>query len=290
MKFKYLFKNNFKNLSLKSSYHLNNILSSKDDHERLVKQVNSCKKIFFTLTSGRAGSQSLTNLLSCVEGITATHEPNPNFEWHLKEVEHNPRLAKNFWVHQKLPAILTSPNEIYVETSHMFSKGYFPAAFDLDLKMNVFCLSNSLRSTANSYYRLNVIPERTVSGRRFITSPKKSLILPYEGWENLDSYQLCYWYALESEARQKIYSQKIRNRGGKVIWVKTDCLSKKGEIERILGEIGVVPSKEDLRRISDIRSVRFNKKSGHKKQVQSFSSDELEEKENYVREKLGFAT
>ena len=82
------------------------------------------KRLIFTVTSGRSGTLYLTELLKAIPGVSAHHEPSPDFTQAMRRIQTDPFIAYPFWLQMKLPEILKVPEAVYVETSHLFCKGF----------------------------------------------------------------------------------------------------------------------------------------------------------------------
>lgn len=183
------------------------------------------KRLIFTVTTGRSGTNYLTNMLSYLPNVTSLHEPEPDYHHVLRSVQHQPELAYEFLIERKLPAIAADKAPIYIETSHLFCKGFFEPLLDLGIVPDLILLSRDKRSVAKSMYQLNQIPARTEIGRNYLVQPDDPQVLPLPNWESLHDYQLCYWYTLEIERRQQVYSAEVKKRGGMVYAITLEDFS-----------------------------------------------------------------
>jgi hypothetical protein len=164
----------------------------------------SSKRLCFSVTSGRSGTKLLAELLRKSAGLVAEHEPAPRFNYVLPAILICPEAAGWWLSSEKLPAILerVGTRDTYAELSHLTCKGFIEPMLELGLRPAFVIISRSACDVAKSLFRLGVIPERTGSGRLVLMSPKHSQFLPFDDWEKLSDYQLCYWYAREIEFRQ----------------------------------------------------------------------------------------
>lgn len=174
------------------------------------------KRIFFTVTTGRSGTNYLANMLSYLPRVKSLHEPRPPFHDLVRDVAHNPHAATKFWVERKLPYIASIEEPIYVETSHVFCKGFFDPLLELGIVPDLILLRRDKRQVARSLYQLDMIPARTHIGELFLLRPDDPVLVPLDNWQDLHDYQLCYWYTLEIGKRQQSYGDKVRSLGGKV--------------------------------------------------------------------------
>ena len=221
------------------------------------------QKLVFTITNGRSGSARLTTLFHAVESITSTHEPHPRFDTLMHAAHRYPMLARGFLRYVKLPAIARLPRPIYVETSHMFGKGYFDALLEIGVPFSLVLLRRNARNVACSMLRLGTIPGKTYWGRRFYMYPSEALFVKLPEATKLTDYQLCYWHALETEARQKAYGERAGARGLTVVDVDTEDLNAPGTFETLLAALGIEANEADLARIDALRGERVNEKTHH---------------------------
>jgi hypothetical protein len=170
----------------------------------------SKKDLVFTVTSGRSGTKLLTALLRRSLRICAEHEPAPRANFFLRETIRDPNYGLLWLINEKLPFIeYNYPGASYVETSHIYCKGFIEAFFALQLKMRFIVLRRDASSVARSLYKMTCIPERTDAGKMVLIGPSDPNVLTLPDWENYSDYQLCYWYAKEIERRQNYYAARF---------------------------------------------------------------------------------
>ena len=122
-------------------------------------------------------------------------------------------------------------------------------------------LRREARDVARSLYRLDWIPGRSKYGLLFFLQPDDPVLRPLPGWRELTDYQLCYWHALETEARQAAYGAAVRGWGGRAVDVETGRLAEPGYFEAIAEDFGIPLSSADRERLTAIRGRRFNTKA-----------------------------
>jgi|GEM_PF-1033065 len=162
-------------------------------------------KLIFTVTPGRSGTQYLTHLLEHVPGVTATHEPEPNFASILRRSKIYPEKAFAFLRDMKLPEIAKCETPIYAETSHVICKGFIEPMIIMGLRPSLICLRRPPREVAWSHYHRNSVPMRSENGTHFLLAPTDPFVLPFYEHESASDYQMCFWYALEMERRMFHY-------------------------------------------------------------------------------------
>ncbi|WP_375458909.1 hypothetical protein [uncultured Enterovirga sp.] len=177
-----------------------------DDGARLAS-----KDIVLTVTSGRSGTKLLAVLLRDVFGLHAEHEPAPRANLALRPAIADPAYAREWLISEKLPEIAKSGARTYIETSHVYCKGFIEAFFACGLEPRFIILRRDPRAVAESLFKMNGIPERTEAGKLVLLGPSDPHVLPLPDWERYSDYQLCYWYAREIERRQAFYVGQFRS-------------------------------------------------------------------------------
>jgi len=244
------------------------------------------KKLVFTVATGRCGTAFFAEILRLVPGVTSLHEPQPEYASVLREVQSDPEKARRFLIEMKLPAIADQASAIYIETSHLFCKGFLEPLLDMDIAPSLLWIRRGHRAVAASMYRGGTIPGRSEKGLRFYLSPDDHGVLSLPGWQKMHDYQLCYWYCMEIERRAQKYREKYRSNGW--YWSETSLphiTSSKG-MRQVLAEL-------DLPRLSPVgwlrywnnRRRRVNPTSKRKQQVALPSDLDLLEQE--VEEQAG---
>jgi hypothetical protein len=157
--------------------------------------------LIFTLSPGRCGTGYLAKMLQTVPGVEARHEGKPDFVEVARDAQHDPEIARLFWLERKLPYIATLNTAVYAETSHLFVHGFAQALLDLNIPADLIVLTRPHREVALSYWQRGSIPGTTKRGKQYLLDPTGSVLLPVRGWDSLNRYQRCYWHCLEVEAR-----------------------------------------------------------------------------------------
>lgn len=182
-------------------------------------------RTIFTVSTGRCGTDFLAKILGRLDGVHSEHEPSPDFVEVMRISQDDPSAAMQFLKDRKLPAIQSTSAPNYVETSHLFCKGFFEPLFELGVLPDVIFLSRNPRDIAKSLCRIGTIPARTENGLKYLLSPADPDVLPLDGWEQLTDYQLCYWYCLETARRGESYREFLRRFGKSIPRISLDKLS-----------------------------------------------------------------
>lgn len=173
------------------------------------------RRLLFTVTTGRSGTEHLARCLSLFSAVESRHEPKPRFSSCFRAVVAAPRIAREFWEREKLPRIARGSTPIYAETSHLFCKGFAEALVELGQVPELIVLRRDARAVARSLWQLESIPGRSLRGVRYYLSPWDPNHLPVdlERARRWSDYQLCYWYCLEIEARARALKETLGPRG-----------------------------------------------------------------------------
>lgn len=199
------------------------------------------KRLVFCLSPGRCGTRWLAEVFHCVDGVSSWHEPEPNFASVMRQVQERPRLAHQFWLEDKLPAIAAEQCDVYVETSHLFNKGFIEALLDVGVVPDAILIDRSPREVALSYWRRKAIPGRTEMGRKYLVQPDDDgNALPLRDWTSLSDYQLCFWYAMEQRRRCATLADVIEEAGGTVArFCFEKLVGQRSGFEQLLLELGL---------------------------------------------------
>jgi hypothetical protein len=238
--------------------------------ERAVHTLSS-KKMIFCLTNGRTATKTLAGLIACISDVDAHHEASPGFHVVMQEVQSDPNLARDFWLYSKLPAIAKSPKPIYVETSHLFGKGFLEPLFELGGRPSIILLHRDRRATALSMCQLNDIPGRTRRGRKWYLSPPHAhhVGLSRGAEATLSDYQLCFWHVLEMEARQAHARNLARAYGLTVVDVHSEDLNDADRFADVSRKLGLTVSSREMADLAGLAGVRENVRQVEKREPPS---------------------
>lgn len=221
------------------------------------------KTLVFTVTAGRTGSDFCCNLMDILPNTVSTHEPEPAFQRVIREVQTDPEAAKRFWIEYKLPFIASMNKRNYVETSNVFGKGFFQPLLDLGLIPNLIILRREPRKIAMSYLERYCVPGRTKLGIEFLICPDDAVVLPMPGWRRMSDYQVIFWYALEMERRQEIYTEQLRQQGGKAVETSAQALNDPQNFLQVVRELDLLDPDADtdelLKAHAELSSRKHNK-------------------------------
>ncbi len=185
------------------------------NNDELVENIRK-KRLIFSVTTGRSGTAYLASIFGFAKGVYSVHEPTPEYADVLRQVQKTATVAQQFLLEKKLPAILKTSGNIYIETSHLACKGFLEPLLQLGIVPDLIVHRRPPRDVALSMLKMGTIPGRSNKGLRFYLSPDDPEVLTLSGWEKLNDYQLCYWYCLEIERRAVFYKQLFTQAGARV--------------------------------------------------------------------------
>jgi len=226
------------------------------------QEVTNSKNLIFTVTAGRSGSKFLADLFRIVPDTASRHEPHPCFTWFGEPC--NADVAQEFWLRFKLPAIAAVGCTNYIETSHVAGKGFLEPLIQMGCTPTILAVGRPPRQVALSFLEKYTIPARTWLGRQWLlhpNAPQSNLTL--SDWSSLSDYQLCYWYVLEMEAKQRKWLENGASLDVKVVDVDASAVHNFDYFISLLEWLGIVPENhqiEDLRRQHvEICNKKYNK-------------------------------
>ena len=198
------------------------------------------KKLIVTISSGRSGTKHLSRILGMLPGVACEHEPDPNFVKEMRSAQEDPSIARDFIRGQKIPALAQKNHAIYAEISSLWCKGLLQAWLpDHSLTPpDIIILDRDVRLISLSLLRLGLTPERTPNGREWYLGPSApTALLKVSNFDHWSDYQICFWYAMEVEARKLVLGRMALARGAKVTRISLGELSTWKGIYRIVREL-----------------------------------------------------
>ncbi|MDX2169069.1 MAG: hypothetical protein SF182_18520 [Deltaproteobacteria bacterium] len=224
------------------------------------------KHLVMAITAGRSGSTYVARLLASLPDITSPHEAPPHYGYMMRLAQHDPEAARRFLLQYKLPTIAAAPTRRYADISHLFCKGFFTPLLGLDVVPDLILLRRHPRAVAQSWLTRRAVPGRDRRGLRLHLHPGDPDVLPFPDWATATDYQLCFWYALEIERRQRDYGARAMARGARVVDVTADELHDGARFVSVITELGLLPPGADagalLARHAEISAVQHKPNAG----------------------------
>lgn len=225
------------------------------------------QRLVFTVTNGRSGSDMLHTLFTAFPDVVSRHEPEPDFR-HLRPlVAARPWLARTWLRQVKLPAIAAEGGAVYVETSHMFCKGYLEPMLALGQRFDLVFLKRPAREIALSMAKLPAIPGSGAWAASYYVSPRERTLLPPLPATALSPYQVCYWHALENEARQRHYRALAAREGLRTADILTAELGSAAAATRLFRDLDMDMATLDTARLAGLVQQKINLKTDRKKRI-----------------------
>ncbi len=197
------------------------------------------KHLVAAITAGRSGSTYLAKLLASLPDITSPHEAPPHYIYMMRLAQHDPSAARRFLLEYKLPTIAAAPTTRYADISHLFCKGFFTPLLELEIVPDLILLRRHPRAVALSWLTRRAVPGRGRRGLRLHLHPGDPDVLPFPHWADATDYQLCFWYALEIERRQRLYGEQVRAAGRRVADVTADELNDAQRFVALVEQLGL---------------------------------------------------
>jgi hypothetical protein len=245
------------NLRYRCKVRLSRVFQSAEGRRRIVDAFNS-RNIVLTVTAGRSGSETLCRILEPLRGVTALHEPQPQYRYVLEKANCDANFAGDFFRFVKAPAILSLSQNSYVETSHLFCKAFLEPSLALGFRPSFIFLRRDIRQNALSLLKKNAVPGRTPAGRQYLISSKDNVYVRLNQPESLSDYQLCFWYCLEIEYRQRLYEKVFLELALDFIWLRTDDLNSRSKILELIKHLTLDIDESDLELVLNVIGKRYN--------------------------------
>jgi len=196
------------------------------------------KRIINTVTTGRSGTHYLARILGYLTDVDVFHE-SLEHPYHscLRKVQGHPDIARTFLLEKTIPFIERCKASVFIETSHLFCKGFFEPFIELGGRPDLIILRREKSKIAKSLLELGTIPGNTGKAMDFYLSPSDPDVWKPDGWESFDDYQRCYWYTLEIERRARVYRREALSYGGRVCEVDLDELTTMEGYKKLIREM-----------------------------------------------------
>jgi len=195
-----------------------------DVDARAVVEAVRRKQLVVTITAGRSGTTYLASVLGILPGVSSPHEAPPHYVYAMRHAQHDRDAARRFLLEYKLPTIAAAPAPRYADVNHLLCKGFLEPLLDLGIIPGAILLRRAPRAVATSWLTRGQIPGRNRGGLRMHLHPGDPGVLPLPQWGTATDYQLCFWYALEIERRQRAYGAHLEQLGAAVVDVTADEL------------------------------------------------------------------
>ena len=184
--------------------------------KRLQKHRESARnrRLIFTISPGRAGSEYLATLLNTANNVSAYHEPLPRMNGGYLDMAMNRPLGSSYGKRRtKLLGInhtlaRLDSKTIYAETSHMFIKSFYDVVLDYYENVEVIVLRRSLPKVLKSFIEMGFFSGINPASPRWMHNPgsANSAAEPLKPVDEMDQYEKCIAYLLDIEALAQAFS------------------------------------------------------------------------------------
>ena len=247
------------------------------------------RRLIFTVTTGRSGTRHLAFCLGSFRDVEARHEPRPKFSDALRSALADPAAARTFWREQKLPVIARTRRPIYAETSHVACKAFLDALVETGARPSLVHLRREPRAVACSLLALATVPGRTRRGRKYYLGPDDPNHLPVDVPADAHDYQLCYWYALETERRAAFWAERARELDLRFVSLELARLQDFAGVRDLGAALDLGPLRPAAALRFRVLGTRHRNRKADKKAPTSLTSEELERLEAEVHAWVGGA-
>ena len=257
------------------------------------KQNLSDYRLIFCISSGRAGSKYLANLLDSAVGVYGFHEPDPKMiDDHLILINQykyeQTFMQRNFKVAHIKHRLQGLPEKsVYCETSHMFIKTFFDVVIKgFPRQVEVIVLRRYLPRVVKSFIELGYFSKVNKNWPLWMSSPNAatSAIPCIDTDSNLDQYDLTIAYLIDIEARFLRFKSQYPNI--KIHEVRVESFRDFFNVKTLFDQLRIVPNNATY----SLYNQQFNQKTKTKKRYTSNKKIELEYCQKRVKDYIRKAT
>jgi|SRR6056297_876196 len=231
----------------------------------------SVKRFFFVATTGRSGSESLSEAFKIVPGAVSLHEPYPvMYNDYAAEMDRDKYFERIFWKVKRINIKRAAAGHAYyLETNHQFVKNFIASAMAcFQEKIGVIHLVRDPVKVAASFFAVGSIPGKTPQGKLYLLNPTDETNtiqisdLLFSRQDFAHDYFKCLWYWYETEARIKQLKQQYAS----VPWIRleTEALNSVDKMKNFFCQLNVDVDHDQLK---SLVGIRRNTKGRNKTQV-----------------------
>ena len=240
------------------------------------------RRLIFTISPGRAGSEYLAKLLNTAVNIHALHEPHPCMNGRILEMAMNMPPAESYGQRRiKLLGINRSlshlgSDTIYAETSHMFIKSFHDVVLDYYENVDVIILRRQLHKVLKSFIELGFFSDINPVADRWMHKPGSAnsaaeLLKPLD---EMDQYEKCIAYLLDIEALARAF--RINHPDIKTHEITLDSITGVEGARQLFRDLGAQWTEESDRLYSRV----VNRKDTYRSAIANLAPEE------YCQERL----
>ena len=260
------------------------LLSERQVENRLQQAGDKLKnrRLIFTISPGRAGSEYLATLLNTAKNIHALHEPRPRMNGRLLEMamgkppgeSYGQRRIKLLGINRSLSRL--DSDTIYAETSHMFIKSFHDVVLDYYENAEVIILRRPLHQILKSFIELGFFSNINPVSARWMHKPGSAnsaseLLKPLD---EMDQYEKCIAYLLDIEALARAFT--VKHPDVKTHEITLDSITEPGGARRLFQNLDAQWTGESDKLCSSV----VNRKDTYRSAIGAFAPEE------YCKERL----
>jgi len=234
------------------------------------------RRLIFTISPGRAGSEYLATLLNTAANIHALHEPRPRMNGRLLEMamdrppgeSYGQRRIKLLGINRSLSRL--DSDTIYAETSHMFIKSFHDVVLDYYENVEVIILRRPLHQILKSFIELGFFSNINPVSARWMHQPGSTnsaaeLLKPLD---KMDQYEKCIAYLLDIEALARAFT--LNHTGIKIHEITLDSITGSEGARQLFQQLGARWTEESDRLYSSV----INRRMAYRSAIGAFAPEE----------------
>lgn len=234
----------------------------------------------FVCSTGRCGTNTISDIFSNSLEITSPHEPHPTMYSDHSELPIAQQKRLSLIKRKHLNILKYSQRKLaYVKSNHMFIKTFFNISSVLlpSDKIKLIHVSRDPFSVASPFYAIDSIPGKPPNGEKFLLDPLSTgnlidLSAELQSKAYAHDFYKCLWYWYETEKR---VAEAKKNTESRIDWLelRTKDLNLPKKIKDLLSFVGV---SDVMPGVDKLVGMRSNLKSVKKS---LFSAEELKDRE-----------
>ena len=216
--------------------------------------VYSGNHLIFCISTGRSGTNYLSELLSTGKDVDAHHEVQPMMTGVYIDMINNKPLKSSYGARKYKSKFLKKyiknipRKKTYIEMSHMFIKTFYDVVMDSFKNVRIIILKRDIIDTIKSFYELNYFSNDSYAWRDWMMSPNAvtSTMKTIGEDESMTQIELIISYLMDMEIRTQKFKKKYKNT--KII---------EANIEELNSKIGVIKLFEELNILTTDRTFQL---------------------------------
>lgn len=229
------------------------------------------RKLVFSISSGRAGSEYLKTILGSALNVKSFHEPEPSMSGtFLMDSMINPLITsyeKRLEKVKKIKEVISHfpPSTIYAETNHMFIKTFYDVILEnfKDCDIYVIVLRRALDKVLASFIKMGYFTEKNNAWPHWMhkVPSVNSLLKPIMNYEEMDQYDRAIAYLLDIEMRAREFI-KMQSENCFIREVNLDDIQTFEQVENLFDFLGLSATPYTYEVVGEVVNARKERKEG----------------------------